>query len=242
MSVRGSQVEGDDAVKGKADSAQNDLADRKRTQALLSAQRRSLQLIAAGASLTEVLQDLCDTIDAQAPANISTVLLMDGDGERLFQAAGRRVPEGWTQTITPPPIGPQRGSCGTTALYVPSIALAISGDCVYNNTHLYLAECDEGACREWLRALDQIEPLHPKVVVAGHGVLDPDSSPRHIEETRRYLRDFIASLARSSTAIGLYETMLSFYPNRNNSGSLWAAARASKPTPSISNESRNSTL
>jgi glyoxylase-like metal-dependent hydrolase (beta-lactamase superfamily II) len=130
----------------------------------------------------------------------------------------------------------------STALYVPPIGLAISGDCVYNNTHLYLAECDEGACREWLRALDQIESLHPKVVVAGHGVLDPDSSPRHIEETRRYLRDFIASLASSSTAIELYETMLSLYPNRVNPGSLWAAARASKPTPSITNESQNSTL
>jgi glyoxylase-like metal-dependent hydrolase (beta-lactamase superfamily II) len=125
----------------------------------------------------------------------------------------------------------------STALYVPSIGLAISGDCVYNNTHLYLAECDEGACREWLRALDQIESLHPKVVVAGHGVLDPDSSPRHIEETRRYLRDFIASLASSSTPIELYERMLSLYPNRVNPGSLWAAARASKPTPTITNES-----
>jgi glyoxylase-like metal-dependent hydrolase (beta-lactamase superfamily II) len=130
----------------------------------------------------------------------------------------------------------------TTALYVPSIGLAISGDCVYNNTHLYLAECDEGACREWLRALDEIESLHPKAVVAGHGVLDPDSSPRHIEGTRRYLRDFVASLASTSTAIELYETMLSLYPNRVNPGSLWAAAKASKPTPSITNESQSPTL
>jgi glyoxylase-like metal-dependent hydrolase (beta-lactamase superfamily II) len=30
----------------------------------------------------------------------------------------------------------------TTALHVPSIGLVISGDAVYNNTHLYLAECD----------------------------------------------------------------------------------------------------
>jgi len=117
----------------------------------------------------------------------------------------------------------------TTALYVPSIGLAISGDCVYNNTHLYLAECDEEAVNEWLRALDKIESLHPKAVVAGHGVLDPDSSPRHIEETRRYLRDFVASLASTSTAIELYKAMLSFHPDRVNPGSLWAAAKASKP-------------
>jgi glyoxylase-like metal-dependent hydrolase (beta-lactamase superfamily II) len=117
----------------------------------------------------------------------------------------------------------------STALYVPSIGLAISGDCVYNHTHLYLVECDEEACNAWLRALDKIESLHPKAVVAGHGVLDPDSSPRHIEETRRYLRDFVASLASTSTAVDLYETMLSLHPDRVNPGSLWAAAKAFKP-------------
>ena len=129
----------------------------------------------------------------------------------------------------------------STALYVPSIDFVISGDCVYNNTHLYLAECDEETCKEWLRALDKIESLHPKAVVAGHGVLDPDSSPRHIEETRRYLRDFIASVASAPTAIDLYETMLSLYPNRVNPGSLWAAAKAFKPTAPITNEPQSPT-
>ena len=74
MSARGPQVKPDDTVGVKVDSAPDDLADRKRAQALLSAQRRSLQLIAGGAHLPEVLQDLCDTIDAQAPAIISTIL------------------------------------------------------------------------------------------------------------------------------------------------------------------------
>ena len=118
----------------------------------------------------------------------------------------------------------------STALYVPSIGLAISGDGVYNNTHLYLAECDQAARDEWLRALDKIEALHPQTVVAGHGVLDPDSSPRHIEETRRYLRDFDACVGRTSTAIALYKAMLSLHPNRVNPGSLWAAAKAAKPS------------
>jgi glyoxylase-like metal-dependent hydrolase (beta-lactamase superfamily II) len=121
-------------------------------------------------------------------------------------------------------------TANSTALHVPSISLAISGDCVYNNTHLYLAECDEAACKEWLGALDKIESLQPKAVVAGHGVLDPDSSPRHIEETRRYLRDFVGCRASTSTAMELYETMLSLHPNRVNPGSLWAAAKAATPS------------
>jgi glyoxylase-like metal-dependent hydrolase (beta-lactamase superfamily II) len=60
----------------------------------------------------------------------------------------------------------------STALHVPSIGLVVSGDAVYNNTHLYLAECDGDARGEWLRALDKIEALHPRAVIAGHGVFD----------------------------------------------------------------------
>jgi glyoxylase-like metal-dependent hydrolase (beta-lactamase superfamily II) len=118
----------------------------------------------------------------------------------------------------------------TTALSVPSIGLVVSGDGVYNNTHLYLAECDDEAINGWLRALDKIEALHPTAVVAGHGVLDPDSSPRHIAETRRYLRDFLAARGRTSTALELYQTMLGLHPARVNPGSLWAAAKAAKPS------------
>ncbi len=116
----------------------------------------------------------------------------------------------------------------STALHVPSVGLVISGDTVYNNTHLYLAECDDKARGEWLSALDKIEAMQPRAVVAGHGVLDPDSSPRHIEETRGYLHDFNATLASTSTARDLYEKMLTLHPNRVNPGSLWAAAKAAK--------------
>ena len=117
----------------------------------------------------------------------------------------------------------------TTALHVPSIGLVISGDGVYNNTHLYLAECDEAARNGWLHALDIIESLDPKAVVAGHGVLDPDSSPRHIAETRRYIQDFNATIPTTRTVVEFYEKMLSLHPNRVNPGSLWAAAKTVKP-------------
>jgi glyoxylase-like metal-dependent hydrolase (beta-lactamase superfamily II) len=117
----------------------------------------------------------------------------------------------------------------TTALHVPSIGLVVSGDAVYNNTHLYLAECDERARGEWLAALDKIEALHPRAVIAGHGVLDPDSSPRHIEETRRYILDLNAMVASTSTALDLYERMLAFHSDRVNPGSLWATAKTAKP-------------
>jgi glyoxylase-like metal-dependent hydrolase (beta-lactamase superfamily II) len=152
----------------------------------------------------------------QLPSQLIAPEVLDGDTFYLEGEALKVIELGHTD------------ASHSTALFVPSIGLVISGDCVYNNTHLYLAECDEKARSEWLQALDKIESLHPIAVVAGHGVLDSDSSPRHIEETRRYLRDFAASLASTSTAIELYETMLSLHPHRVNPGSLWAAAKASK--------------
>jgi len=154
----------------------------------------------------------------QIPSQLAAPEVLQGDSFYLEGEELKFVELGHTDTSH------------TTALYVPSIGLVVSGDGVYNNTHLYLAERDDTTIDEWLRALDTIEALRPNAVVTGHGVLDPDSSPRHIGETRRYLRDFAASLASTSTAPELYQKMLSLYPDRVNPGSLWAAAKAAKPS------------
>jgi formate hydrogenlyase transcriptional activator len=92
-----------------------DIEDRKRAESLLAAEKRTLEMIAGGAGLAEILENLCDTIDAQAPNIISTVMVMDADGQRLWPTAGRRVPKGWIEGITPLAIGPRVGSCGTAA-------------------------------------------------------------------------------------------------------------------------------
>jgi formate hydrogenlyase transcriptional activator len=84
-------------------------------ESLLAAEQRTLQMIARGASLAEVLDDLCRTIDAQAPGAISCILLMDPDGKRLWPGAADRVPSGFIQAIAPLTIGPRVGSCGTAA-------------------------------------------------------------------------------------------------------------------------------
>jgi GAF domain-containing protein len=88
---------------------------RREALSLLSAKKRALGLIANGASLPEVLHDLCRAIDRQAPDAISAVLLMDPDGKRLWPVAGPRFPVALKYAITPWPIGPDRGSCGAAA-------------------------------------------------------------------------------------------------------------------------------
>jgi PAS domain S-box-containing protein len=95
--------------------AVTDITERKRAESLLAAEKRSLEMIASGANLTAILEDLCSAIDAQSPGVISSVLLTDAEGKRLWPAAGPKAPSGWTQAIAGGAIGPRAGSCGTAA-------------------------------------------------------------------------------------------------------------------------------
>src|SRR5580700_3282263 len=92
-----------------------DIEDRKRAEALLVAEKRTLEMIASGACLADILERLCETIDAQASNIKSAIMLMDADCMHLRPAAGPRLAKGWIEAITPLKIGPGIGSCGSAA-------------------------------------------------------------------------------------------------------------------------------
>ena len=117
----------------------------------------------------------------------------------------------------------------TTCLNVPSIGLVVAGDAAYNNVHLYLAESNPQTRQEWISALDKIESLNPRAVVATHKRPENDDNPRIIEETRQYIRDFDRLAGTTTTVQELYDKMLELYPDRVNPGwALWSSARAVK--------------
>src|SRR5712691_1708513 len=95
--------------------ANTDIEDRKRAEALLAAEKRTLEMIASGASLAAILESLCETIDGQTRNIKSAVMLMDADRMRLWPVARPRLPKGWSEAITPLKIGPGIGSCGSAA-------------------------------------------------------------------------------------------------------------------------------
>jgi glyoxylase-like metal-dependent hydrolase (beta-lactamase superfamily II) len=117
----------------------------------------------------------------------------------------------------------------TTCLRVPSIGLVVAGDAAYNDVHLYLAESNPQKRQEWIAALDKIESLKPRAVVASHKRPQNADDPKILGETRQYIRDFDRLAETTSTAQELYYTMLKLYPNRVNPGwALWSSARAIK--------------
>jgi glyoxylase-like metal-dependent hydrolase (beta-lactamase superfamily II) len=116
----------------------------------------------------------------------------------------------------------------TTCLHVPSIGLVLAGDAVYNGIHPFLNESNRRTRLDWIAALDRIDALKPSAVVAGHKIPANDDSPRNVEETRRYLQDFIRLNDQTKTARELYDGMLALYPDRANPGSLWSATSVAK--------------
>src|SRR5713226_2080460 len=127
------------------------------------------------------------------------------------------VPLGFTDTAN------------TTCLHVPSIGLIVAGDAAYNGDHLHLSESpDQQRRHEWIAALDKMESLKPRTVIAGHKRPGNDDSPKIIEETRQYIRDFERLAMQTTTVQELYDRMLKLYPDWINRGALWTSVRAIK--------------
>ncbi len=68
------------------------------SQRLPTSETRVLKMLSQGAPMMDVLNELCNFIDAKAPGVIPTVLLPDGDGH-LRLAAGPRVPKIWNEAF-----------------------------------------------------------------------------------------------------------------------------------------------
>src|SRR6267154_4200586 len=164
--------------------------------------------------------------NARFPGQISSHLAiaeeLTGDVINLEGRDLVSVPLGFTDTAH------------TTCLHVPSIGLIVAGDAAYNGDHLHLSESpDQQKRQEWIAALDKMESLKPRAVIAGHKRVGNDDSPRIIGETRTYIRDFERLAMQTTTARELYDEMLKLYPDWINRGALWSSVRAMRTTDAL---------
>lgn len=122
-------------------------------------------------------------------------------------------------------------TAGTTCLHVPSLDLIAAGDAAYNGVHPRLVESNENHKRdEWIAALDKMDALKPRAVVAGHkNPKNDDDGSRVVSATRRYILDFKELAEKTTSAKALYDAMLARYPDWLNRGALWSSATAAKP-------------
>ncbi|MEU8265161.1 MBL fold metallo-hydrolase [Micromonospora sp. NPDC048999] len=114
----------------------------------------------------------------------------------------------------------------SSVVHVSDLSLIVSGDVVYNQTHMWLAKSTPDSRAGWARALDAVAALEADTLIAGHRnprAIDDDAR-RQIGESRRYLADFEVALERSSTPAELIDRMTAVYPDLANPYSLWFAA------------------
>ena len=115
----------------------------------------------------------------------------------------------------------------TSVLHVPDLDLVVAGDVIYNGAHLYLSEASLAGFDEWRKAIERVESLGARSIVAGHqdSRLDDDAA-RTIAETREYLDVAEAMLNTEKTAVDYFEAMVRRYPDRLGRTVLWATAQA----------------
>ena len=89
--------------------------DSVHAQALLAAQKQSLELVVVGAPLAEVLRHLVETVEAQANgAVVASIMLLDDEG-RLRNGAATSLPDDYLQAIDGLPADAKLGTCCAAA-------------------------------------------------------------------------------------------------------------------------------
>jgi glyoxylase-like metal-dependent hydrolase (beta-lactamase superfamily II) len=122
----------------------------------------------------------------------------------------------------------QTDSDDTTVLHVPDLDLVVAGDVIYNGVHMYLAQTAlAGGFGPWREAIDKVEALGARHIVAGHQnhELDDDAA-RTIAETRRYLDDAEELLRTQHSALDFFNAELERYPAHLGRLILWIGASA----------------
>ena len=138
--------------------------------------------------------------------------------------AGTTLPVGGS-TATVIPVG-ATDTGHSSVVHVPALGLVVSGDVVYNQTHLWLSGSTPDSRANWRKALDAVAALKAETVIAGHRNPEApdDDARRQVGECRRYIADFEAALSVSAAPGELVDRMTEAYPGLANPYTLWVAA------------------
>jgi PAS domain S-box-containing protein len=94
---------------------ETDIDDRKRAQALLAGEKRLLEMVARGDSMSEVLEALCRLVESMASGCYCSVVLVDPTGTRLEHGVAPSLPASYIDSINGRPVNPESGPCAMAA-------------------------------------------------------------------------------------------------------------------------------
>ena len=93
----------------------DDDSTRERAERRDRSQRRILEQLAKGETLSALLESIVTSVEAESTDAIASVLLLDKEGRRLLHGAAPRLPEAYCRAVHGLEIGDGVGSCGTAA-------------------------------------------------------------------------------------------------------------------------------
>jgi PAS domain S-box-containing protein len=106
-----------------------DVSERKVAEALLSGEKRLLEVVAAGGPLSTTLDALCRLAEDVDPNSLVSILLVDRQGKQLHHGAGPSLPPTYVNAINGAPVGLGVGPCAAAAhLGEQVISLDMSAD------------------------------------------------------------------------------------------------------------------
>ena len=101
-----------------------------------------------------------------------------------------------------------------TMLWFPEQRALIAGDTVFNDMHLYTAEADSNARRNWANTLKKIRELKPSVVIPGHSKVGaPLDATTAVDFTDKYLLVFEEELKKAKDPESLVKAMKDDFPS-----------------------------
>lgn len=92
-----------------------DITRRKMAERREQMRQKTLELVARGKSLEEVMMQVICSAEAIYPGSMCSILLLDETGQHLHSGAAPDLPEFFNRAIDGVRIGPGVGSCGTAA-------------------------------------------------------------------------------------------------------------------------------
>lgn len=126
-------------------------------------------------------------------------------------------------------IGLDGASPDRTFVWIPSLKAVVGGVLVVGNEHVWTADTQTLASRrQWIKMLDKIAALHPKVVVPGHFSAGAPQNIASVRFTKNYLKAYDAETVKAKDSAALIESMKKRYPNLDGVSSLELGAKVSK--------------
>jgi diguanylate cyclase (GGDEF)-like protein len=100
----------------RLDTTTREREDLAKSALVIEVERQMLELVAKGASLSEVLDTLTRAIEQLSPESHCTIMLLDEEHRRFLSvASGPSLPPAYLQAINRLEIGPEVGACGSAA-------------------------------------------------------------------------------------------------------------------------------